>query len=49
MNEIERIQRNYDEYLTKNHPEVVYEGMIPSDDDPADYYAIPTLKAVRVG
>ncbi|SET42842.1 hypothetical protein SAMN05216389_11139 [Oceanobacillus limi] len=49
MTDSEKIKRDIDEYITKNHPQVVYEGTIPTDDDLADYYAIDTIKAVRVG
>lgn len=36
-----------DEYMTKNHPEVSYEGAIPEDADEMDYVCI-TMKGVVV-
>ncbi|WP_181349440.1 hypothetical protein [Thalassobacillus sp. CUG 92003] len=34
--------------LTQKFPEVVYNGALAEDEDPADYYGF-SIKAVRVG
>ncbi len=46
--EMDELKTSLDDKFAKNHPNVMYEGAIEADEDPADYYGF-SIKAVRLG
>jgi len=40
---------DFNEALSKEQPDYLYEGEIPADNDELDFVKLPTIKGVRLG